>query len=269
VDVAPLPQPGEFVCLGVDTSNLSHPEGETGVDRTLVPLATLPKHTHAVSSGWVVSHVVLLPLAGHGTSVLDTARVTSSEVAARQWHAVVAMVVACGLCPIMLGDRWSAGAPFLARMSDVEASELLRVTSNHVFPRPAPARVAGQKGASHTDGERFQCTEESSHGEPDATWEGGDAKGAKLEVRCWNHLHLRTARWIEIPLIQIIRHGASGNARDPKIRWCLWKREQAAPVAQISPTSRLRSSHEHGSRFDTQELLWDIPRLSMPERTER
>ena len=260
VDFAPLPQPGEFVFLGVDTSNLYRSESETGEDRTLVPIANLPKHAHATSPGWVVSHVVLLPQqAGQGTYVLDTARVKSSEqateVAARQLRAVVAVLVARGLRPIILGDRWYACAPFLARMSDVEASCLLRVKSNRVFYRRVPVRVAGQKGASRKDGERFQCKDESSHGEPDATWEGSDAKGAKIEVRCWNHLYLRTARSFEVSLIQIIRHGASGKARDPKISWFLWKSEQEAPLAQISPTYRLRYSHEHGYRFDKQELL--------------
>jgi hypothetical protein len=31
----------------------------------------------------------------------------------------------------------------------------------------------------------------------------------------------------------------------------------------------LRYSYEHGYRFDKQELLWDEPRLSTPQRTER
>src|SRR5437868_15386686 len=55
----------------------------------------------------------------------------------------------------------------------------------------------------------------------------------------------------------------------PKISWFVWKGERCAPLAQISPTYRLRYSHEHGYRFDKQELLWDGPRLSTPERTER
>lgn len=273
VNFAPLPQAGEIVFLGIDTSNLYRPEAKTASDRTLVPLANLPKNTHAASPGWVMSHVVLLPTqAGQGTYVLDTVRVKSSElatdVAARQLRAVVTLLVARGLHPIILGDRWYACAPFLTRMSDVDASELLRVKSNRVFYRPAPERVPGQIGASRKDGDRFQCKDESSHGEPDATWEGIDAKGARIEVRCWRHLHLRTARWVEVSLIQIIRHGASGKARDPKISWFVWKGEQAAPLAQISPTYRLRYSHEHGYRFDKQELLWDVPRLSTPERTE-
>jgi Transposase DDE domain len=274
VDFAPLPKPGESVFLGVDTSNLYRPEAETGEDRTLVPIANLPKNTHAASPGWVMSHVVLLPKqTGQGTFVLDTARVRSRElatsVAARQLRAVVALLQARGLHPIIVGDRWYACAPFLARMADVEACCLLRVKSNRVFYRPAPARVPGQLGASRKDGERFQCKDEKSHGPPDATWEGSDAKGARIEVRCWKHLHLRTARSLEVSVLQIIRHGASGKARDPKVSWFVWKGDQSVPLAQISPIYRLRYSHEHGYRFDKQELLWDIPRLSTPERTER
>jgi len=274
VDFAPLPEAGEIVFLGVDTSNLYRPEAETAEDRTLVPIANLPKNTHAASPGWVISHVVLLPTqAGQGTFILDTARVRSTElateVAARQLRAVVALLVARGLHPIILGDRWYACAPFLARLVGVEASSLLRVKSNRVFYRPAPARLPGQLGASRKDGDRFQCKDQNSHGEPDETWEGLDAKGARIQVRCWNHLHLRTARSLEVSVIQIIRHGATGRARDPKISWFVWKGQRAVPLAQISPTYRLRSSHEHGYRFDKQELLWDVPRLSTPERTER
>ncbi len=274
VDFAPLPAAGEIVFLGVDKSLLYRPEAETAEDRTLVPMANVPKNTHAACPGWVMSHVVLLPnQAGQGTFILDTARVSSTElateVAARQLRAVVALLVARGLHPIILADRWYACAPFLARLADVKACNLLRVKSNRVFYRPAPARLAGQVGASRKDGERFQCKDESSHGEPDETWEGLDAKGAHIEVRCWNHLHLRTARSLEVSLIQIIRYGASGKARDPKISWFVWKGDHAAPLAEISPTYRLRYSQEHGYRFDKQELLWDGPRPSTPQRTER
>ena len=274
VDFAPLPEAGEIVFVGVDKSLLYRPEAETAEDRTLVPIANVPKHTHAASPGWVMSHVVLLPTqAGQGTFILDTARVASTElatvVAARQLRAVVALLVARGLHPIIVGDRWYACAPFLTRLADVEASSLLRVKSNRVFYRRAPQRFPGQLGASRKDGERFQCKDESSHGEPDETWEGLDAKGARLQVRCWHHLHLRTAREIEVSVIQIIRHGASGKARDPRISWFVWHGECAVPLAEISPTYRLRYSHEHGYRFDKQELLWDEPRLSTPERTER
>jgi hypothetical protein len=190
-------------------------------------------------------------------------------VAARQLRAVVALLVARGLHPIILGDRWYACAPFLARMNEVAASCLLRVKSNRVFYRPAPARRPGQLGASRKDGDRFGCGDESTQGEPDESWQGTDAKGARIQVRCWKQLHLRTARFVEVSVIQVIRQGASGKARDPKISWFVWKGDQPAPLAQISPTYRLRYSQEHGYRFDKQVDLWDVPRLSTPERTER
>lgn len=274
VDFAPLPEAGESVFVGIDSSNLYRPEAETAEDRTLVPIANLPKNTHAASPGWVFSHVVLLPeLAGQATFILDTARVASSElatqVAAGQLRAVVALLRARGLHPIIVGDRWYACVPFLKPLADVEAACLLRVKRNRVFYRPAPERVAGQLGASRKDGERFQCKDESSHGEADESWEGVDAKGARIEVRCWKHLHLRTARDIELSLIQIIRYGASDKPRDPRISWFVWKGERPVPLADISPSYRLRYSQEHGYRFDKQELLWDGPRLSTPQRTER
>lgn len=156
-------------------------------------------------------------------------------------------------------------------MTNVPASCLLRVKANRVFYRPAPARQPGQRGASRKDGARFQCSDPSTHGEPDASWEGTDAHGKRVEVHCWNQLHLRTARWVEVSVIRVIRHGASERRRDPKMSWFVWKGQEnePAPLAEICPTYRLRYSQEHGYRLDKQVLLWDRPRLRTPQQTER
>src|SRR5258707_3976445 len=249
VRFAPLPGTGEYVFLGVDTSNLYRREAETSADRTLVPLPNLPECDHAVCPGWVISSVVLLPQdAGQGTFVLDTRRVASSglatEVGASQLLAVVDLLVQRGLRPVLIGDRWYACAPFLARMAEVAASCLLRVKCNRVFYRPAPPRQPGQRGRSRKDGARFQCSDESTHGEPDASWEGTDQGGRRVEVHCWTQVHLRNARGVQVNRIQGIRHGASQRPRDPKISWVVWEDEEAAPLAQISPTYRVRYSHE-------------------------
>jgi hypothetical protein len=57
-------------------------------------------------------------------------------------------------------------------------------------------------------------------------------------------------------------HGASERPRDPKVSWFIWKGDEPAPLAEISPTYRLRYSHEHGYRLDK-------PRLRTPAQTER
>src|SRR5436309_4571918 len=49
VDFAPLPAAGEIVFLGVDKSNLYRPNAGTAADRTSVPIANLPSHTHATT----------------------------------------------------------------------------------------------------------------------------------------------------------------------------------------------------------------------------
>lgn len=276
VQFAPLPSAGQHVFLGVDTRSLFRPEAVTWADRTLLPIPHVPEAAHAVSPGWVISSVVLVPEeAGQGTVVLDSWRVESSalatEVAASQVLAVVDLLVARGRRPVIIGARWHACAPFLVRMTDVPASCLLRVTSHRVFDRPAPARQPGQRGASRKDGARFQCSDESTHGEPDARWEGTDAHGKRVEVHCWNQLHLRTARRVEVSVIQVIRHGASSRRRDPKISWFVWKgwENEPAPLAAISPTDRLRYSQEHGYRLDTHVLWCDKPPLRTPQQTER
>jgi len=274
VQFAPLPGSGKYVFLGVDTSHLYRREAETAVDRTLVPLPNLPECDHAVCPGWVISSIVLLPeAAGQGTFVLDTQRVAScglaTQVGATQVLAVVDLLVQRGLRPVIIGDRWYACALFLARMAEVAASCLLRVKCNRVFYRPAPARQPGQRGPSRKDGARFQCSDERTHGEPDASWEGTDQSGKRVELHCWNQLHLRTARSVEVSVIQVIRHGASERRRDPRVSWFVWKGAEAAPLAEISPTYRLCYSHEHGFRLDKQVLLWDEPRLRTPEQTER
>ena len=274
IEFAPLPSSGSWVFVGIDTSNLYRKEAETLADRTVVPIPNLPACDHAVCPGLVISSVVLLPNEpGQGTFVLDTRRVTSQDlatgVAARQLHEVVFLLIKKGVRPIILGDRWYACAPFLRGMVAVPASCLLRVKCNRVFSRPAPPRQPGQRGRPRLDGARFQCCDPTTHGQPDATWEGTDAKGRRIEVQCWKRLHLRQAREIELSVIQVIRHGAEGSARDPSVSWFVWKGDEPAPLAEISPTYRLRYSQEHGYRLDKQVLLWDKPRFRTPEQTER
>lgn len=255
VQFAPLPRASEHMFLGVDTSNLFRPEATTSADRTLVPIPNLPESSHAVSPGWVVSHVVLLPVeAGQGTFVLDCQRIASTELAtevgAGQLKAVVEQLVQRGLRPVIIGDRWYACAPFLARMSDVQACCLLRVKSNWVFYRRAPARTPGQRGASRKDGARFQCKDESSHGEPDASWEGTDAKGSRVEVRCWNQLHLRTARWVEVSVIQVMGQASalvtqrSVGLSGKETSLHLWPRS-ARPIACATRTSMATAWTSH------------------------
>lgn len=129
-----LPDAGQHVLLGVETRNLLRRDAQTEEDRMLVPQATLPPNAHVVCPGRVMSSVLLLPKeAGQGTCVVDAARVTLLDWPQKERQAVVERVVKRRPHPVIIGDRWSACAPFLARMTNVAARCLLRVARYRVF----------------------------------------------------------------------------------------------------------------------------------------
>jgi hypothetical protein len=258
----------------VDSSPLFRKEGKTLADRTMLPIPNLPECEHAVCPGLGMASVVLLPKEpGQGTWVLDVCRVTSQEVAsgiaARQLGELIFWLEKKGLHPLVLGDRWYACAPFLKAMVGIMARGLVRVKCHRVFYRRPPEREPGKKGRPCLDGARFQCGDPATHGEPEATWDGTAPSGRRVEVRCCNQVHLKKVREIEVSVIQVMRPGAEGSSRDPKVSWLVWKSDEAAPLAEISPDYRLRYCHEHGFRFEKQMLMWDKPRFRTPEQTER
>src|SRR5436305_8403469 len=112
--------------------------------------------------------------------------------------------------PFPHGSDWSSIREVGTK--DVEADKLLRLKRNRVFYRRPPAR-AGKRGAPRKDGERFKCSDASTHGDPDERWEGKDEKGKSMQVSAWHQLHLRQARDIEVIVIRIVRETGTETKR--------------------------------------------------------
>ncbi len=91
---------------------------------------------------------------------------------------------------------------------------------------------------------------------PDEHWEGLDEHGQRLEVDCWDHLHVREAREITLSVIGLTRHGASNKNRDPRVSRFLWQRAAPVPLCEGWATYKRRYTLEHGYRFQKQYLLW-------------
>ena len=269
----PLPVNGERVWLGVDASSIPRPEADTSPDRSVVYVPNQPGSSRPISYGWQFSTVVVLPeQPSSWTYVLDQQRIgpeqKSTQVAAEQLGPITALLHRQGIRPIITSDRWYGCAPFLLATADLEADKLLRVKRNRVFYRAVPPPT-GKPGAPRKDGERFQCSDPSTHGEPDEQWQGEDEQGQVVEVACWKGLHLRQARQIELTVVRVIRHGASDRPRDPRESWFVWTGSDLLPLHQVPTGYKRRYSHEHGYRFDKQALLWSTPRLRTPEQFER
>src|SRR2546425_813721 len=139
----------------------------------------------------------------------------------------------------------------------------------YVHNPPKDSKPTGKPGAPRKDGERFQCGNPSTYGQASGSWQGTDANGQAVEVTWWTGLHLPKARHLEVTVIRVVRHQATDRPRDPRESWFLWDGATNACVPEVALGYRRRYSHEHGYRFDKQNVLWTQPRLRTPEQFER
>jgi hypothetical protein len=267
---APLPGVGQRLVVGVDVSTVARPESPTARDRTYQYVHNLPDCRAPVTVGWGFSAVVVLPEAPSSwTYLLDNQRVpsdcTAAQVAAEQLAALTPLL---SVRPVLLGDRYYGSAAFVQATAAIPCDKLLRIPGNRVFYRPAPPRT-GKRGAPRKDGTPFRCRDARTHGKPTATWAGHDEHGQRIEVAAWVNLHYKQCRDVSVTVIRVIRHGASGKKRDPRMSWFVWLGLELVPLADVWPTYRRRYSQEHGFRFEKQDLLWTAPHLRTPEQFQR
>lgn len=266
----PLPSPSQRLLLGVDVSHVARPESPTARDRTYQYVHNLPGCAAPVTVGWGFSAVVVLPeTPSSWTYLLDNQRVpsdhTAAQVAAEQLAAITPLLP---VRAVLLGDRYYGSAAFVHATAMVPCDKLLRIPGNRVLYRPAPPRT-GKRGAPRKDGTPFKCRDARTHGKPTATWAGRDEHGQRIEVAAWGHLHYKQCRDVPVTIIRVIRHGATGKKRDPRVSWFVWLGLERLPLADVWPMYRRRYSQEHGFRFEKQDLLWTAPHLRTPEQFQR
>jgi hypothetical protein len=269
-DHVPLPSAGQRLVVGVDVSTVARPESPTARDRTYQYVHNLPDCAAPVTVGWGFSAVVVLPeTPSSWTYLLDNQRVpsdcTAAQVAAEQLAALAPLLPVRAL---LVGDRYYGSAAFVQATAAIPCDKLLRIPGNRVFYRPAPPRT-GKRGAPRKDGTPFKCRDARTHGKPTATWAGTDDHGHRIEVTAWANLHYKQCRALSVTVIRVIRHGATGQKRDPRVSWFIWLGQNRLPLSEVWPTYRRRYSQEHGFRFEKQDLLWTAPRLRTPEQFQR
>jgi DDE superfamily endonuclease len=264
---------GTRLVLGLDTSSILRPEAHTSKDRTLVYRSNLPTDATPVGPGWSFSALVVLPdPVSSWTYILDHRRVPSTETATTigvaQLQAVLPKLRTGSGRPVLLLDRRYSTAPWVVASASLPTDQVIRARADQVLYRPAPAPT-GKRGAPRKDGARFQGSELTTHGPPDADWSGVDAKAQTVQVSCWSGLHLRKARAVSITVVRIIRSSARGTKRDPREAWFWWLGGVLPPLAELAGLYPRRFGQEHGYRFDKQDLLWAAPRVRTPEQMER
>jgi hypothetical protein len=266
-DYVPLPKQGDRLVLGGDASSILRVESKTARDRTYVHASNLPAGVKPVRPGWQFSTLAVLPEKNSSwTYVLDNRRIPSSATQASIMAAQLEQVLPqLPERPLFLGDGYYGSHTFLVLVADLPCDILVRFAINRVLYRQPPKQEP-RRGHPTWHGERFACNDPTTHGPPDATWEGENRKGQKVGVACWDHLHFQKARHIRVSVLRVTRHAAKDTKRDPKVSWFVFLGRTRPPLEEVPVVYSRRYSLEHGYRVEKQDLLWETPRLRTPEQ---
>jgi len=267
----PLPSAGQALWVGIDVSGIARPRSVTSPDRSAQYVHNLPECEKPVTYGWQFSTAVALPeTPGSWTYALDQQRVstqtTAAQVAFAQMQQLVPLLPAT---TIFVLDRGYDSTCLWCQCSGLShRGTLIRLKGNRCLYRAAPPPT-GKKGAPRKDGDKLRPDDPTTHAQPDGQWEDEDARGRLIQLRWWNHLHVKDARYLDLTVIRVERPRAANSERDPRVSWFVWIGAPDAAIPQIAVRYVRRFSQEHGYRFDKQALLWDKPRLRTPAQFER
>jgi hypothetical protein len=215
VDMLPRRLVGKRLVLGLDTSSILRPDARTSPDRTLVYRSNLPKDATPVSPGWQFSTLVVLPdPVSSWTYVLDNRRIPSNETAtsigSRQLSELLPRLARLHLPVLVVLARRYSNAAWLSASGTLPTEQLIRARCDQVLYREPPP-PSGKRGAPRKDGERFKGSDPTTHGVPDAEWQGQDANGRAVQVTVWDRLHVRKARDVTLAVVPILYPQAKGS----------------------------------------------------------
>ena len=250
----------ERLVLIIDATSILRPLSPTVPNRQYVhtAAATTPDGK-PVGIGWQFALLVGAPATPSSwTHILDCTRIptnsTPAALAIGQLKRVLPDLVPR---PLVLGDRYYGSVTFVRDLQPLACDGLLRIQTHRVFYRqPPPRSVAPSPGRPATKGPRFQPKDPSTHGEPDATWTGVDARGRPVTVDAWQDLGFADDHTVRVTVVRCARQDGPDTRRDPRVIWLVWVSPSAAPLAAIPDYYARRFSIEHGIRFDKQTLGW-------------
>jgi DDE superfamily endonuclease len=275
VKYLPMPCEGKRLIWGIDATSIPRPFSITSPDRTAMPIHNIPhsvpKKSTAITFGWKYSTVTVLPESPSSrTYILAQCRISSDKTDIQvAFEQIQQLVPLSPMRPLILVDRGYDSNWFWCRCSGLPIDALARLKGNRCFYKPAPPPT-GKRGAPRKDGAKLKIDDTSTHSNPDEAYDVTDEKFRVVSIRCWKHMHVKDARWLDLTIIQVIRPHAKDVERDPKISWFVYiGQDPPEGFAQIALSYCLRFSHEHGYRFDKQALLWTDPRLRTPEQFDR
>ena len=269
VKYAPKPPDGKRLLIAGDATSIYRPESKTLEDRTYVHVSNQPTGGKAATPGLQYSCLMrVLDEPSSWNYALDVERIPSAktpvEVMAEQLAKTVPLLEER---PLFLGDGGYGNVSFLLNSGEVECDKLLRMAKNRILYHPVPPRPEKPgRGQPKKDGDKFDCKDACTQGEPSESCECINDKGQKTKVERWDRLHFKNARHIEVSIIRITCFGVEETKRNPSVFWLLFCGKECPKLSEVGHDYGCRYYIEHGFRFKKQDLMWDLPRFQSTDR---
>ncbi|MEU7477762.1 NF041680 family putative transposase [Lentzea sp. NPDC042327] len=280
--------------LAVDITCWLRPEAHTCAQRILCHTYGRGKDQHMMVPGWPYSIVVALETGRHSwTAPLDVVRLAPGEdaasVTARQIRDLVTRLIAAGHWRagdpeiLLVADAGYDGPRLAHVLADLPIAVLVRMRSDRVLRRPAPACLPGvTTGRPRRHGGEFVFGDPHTWGTPDITIETTTRLYGPALIRAWDRLHPRLTHRIawadhdgELPILEgtVIRLEVERlpSGAIPKPVW-LWHSRTGLTHIEVDLAWQAflrRFDIEHTFRMLKQTLGWTTPKLRSPEAADR
>jgi hypothetical protein len=280
--------------LAVDITSWLRPEAHTSPQRILCHTYGRGKDQHMMVPGWPYSVIVALETGRSSwTAPLDAIRLAPGDdaamVTAQQVRNVVDRLITAGHWRpgnpdiLLVADAGYDGPRLTHVLADLPVTVLVRMRSDRVLRRPAPAYLPGiTKGRPRRHGDEFAFGDPGSWGEPDITTRTETRLYGPALIRAWDRLHPRLTHRIawtghpgNLPILEgtVIRLEVARlpSGAIPKPVW-LWHSRTGLDPATVDLAWQAflrRFDIEHTFRMLKQTLGWTTPKLRSPEAADR
>lgn len=280
--------------LAVDITSWLRPEAHPSPQRILCHTYGRGKDQHMMVPGWPYSVIVALETGRSSwTAPLDAVRLApgadAANVTATQVRGVVDRLIAAGHWQpgdpdiLLVADAGYDGPRLAHVLADLPITVLVRMRSDRVLRRPAPAYLPGiTTGRPRRHGDEFAFGDPSTWGEPDVITRTQTRLYGPALIRAWDRLHPRLTHRIawaghagNLPILEgtVIRlevHRLPSGAI-PKPVW-LWHSRTGLDQTAVDLAWQAflrRFDIEHTFRMLKHTLGWTTPKLRSPEAADR
>jgi hypothetical protein len=278
----------------VDITSWLRPEAHTSPQRILCHTYGRGKDTHIMVPGWPYSVVVALETGRSSwTAPLDAVRLApgadAASVTAGQIRDVVDRLITAGQWRpgdpdiLLVADAGYDGPRLAHVLADLPITVLVRMRSDRVLRRPAPAYLPGiTMGRPRRHGDEFAFGDPDTWGTPEVSIHTETRLYGPALIRAWDRLHPRLTHRIawathpgDLPILDgtVIRLEVARlpSGAIPKPVW-LWYSRTGLTTSEVDLCWQAflrRFDIEHTFRMLKQTLGWTTPKLRSPEAADR